>query len=181
MKTLLASALLLACCSTVAAGLWPKEKFTYVVAYCYDYTQDKRGPSIIQKDGRHHSAIISPATVRLSKEQTKVLRGILSREAKEHQGSFDCFWPHHGFVFYDEKWRPQAHISICLTCSTFSAKPEGVELLLDMAALRKFIEKLELPLFKFSNPREGSEYTQLFERTELSEQGEEADAETAHP
>ena len=83
MKTLLVAISLLACCSTVRAELWPKKEFTYVVAYCYDYTQDKRGYSIIRKDGLHHSGIVSAATVRLSEEETKELRQILSKEAKE--------------------------------------------------------------------------------------------------
>ena len=109
----------------------------------------------------------------LSNDEIAKLRDILSKRAEKEENQAnqsDCFWPHHAFVFYDEKWQPKAHISICLTCGTFQGKPEGVEFWLDVAELQKFIKKLKLPVFKYSSPREKSQYTRLFEKIEGSKQ-----------
>ena len=152
----------------IAAEQWPPVKFAHVVAYCYDYKQDDEDRLIVQKDGRHHPGIISPATVRLSEDQVAELRKVLSEKAKKYGGSADCFWPHHAFVFYDEKWTPVAHMSVCFTCGTFKASSKGVHRYFDMARLQKFVETLKVPVFKVKSPSEKGEYTKLFERLEGS-------------
>lgn len=170
MKTLLYATILFLTATSVKAGdLWPQDKFAYVVAYCYDHSQDKRGTSIIQKDGTHHKGIISAVTLRLSPDQDKKLRRLLLVPPKTHPGSADCFLPHHAFVFYDSDWNPKAHISICFLCGTFKAQPKNSQPNLDLVGLQKLVEELGIPVYRGAGA--AIKYTKLFQRLEHSEQG----------
>ena len=168
MKTLLTIVLLLAAAFPVAAGdFCPQNNFTYVVAYCYDYSKDKRGAQIVQKDGTHHTGIISATTVRLSTDQGKKLQRLLLVPPKEHPGTADCFMPHHAFVFYDESWNPKAHISVCFLCGNFEAQPENISRTLDLRGLQRFSNELGLPVFRGRDAP--TKYAELYRRLEHSE------------
>jgi len=169
MKTILGAVLMLAAALPVVAGdLWPQNKFSFVVAYCYDYSQDKRGAQIVQKDGTHHTGIISAATVRLSADQDKKLRRLLLVPPRKHPGTADCFLPHHAFVFYDADWNPKAHISLCFLCGNFKAHPKNIPRNLDMVGLREFAKELGLPAYQGAGVP--AKYTALFQKLEHSEQ-----------
>lgn len=152
-----------------AGDLWPQNEFAHVVAYCYEYSQDERGSSIVQKDGTHHRGIISAVTLRLSPEQDKKLRRLLLVPPKKHPGSADCFLPHHAFVFYDAEWNPKAHISICFLCGNFTAHPKNIPRNLDLIGLRKLVRELGLPVYEAAGAR--AKYAKLYRKLEHSESG----------
>lgn len=163
MRTLL----ILLFCAAAHAGekvkLWPAEAFTRVEAYCYDYTQDKRGASITFPDGTLHCGVITSKTVKLDEAQILKLRKLLTEDSKEEFGESDCYDPHHAFVFYDEDGKVTASFDICFLCAGYHARPEGVARNADLDALESFCSELGLPMFK-----ETDEYTKLF----LREQGD---------
>lgn len=154
-------------CTAAHAGekvkLWPAEAFTRVEAYCYDYTQDKRGTSITFPDGSLNRGVITSKAVKLDEAQILKLRNLLTEESKKEFGKADCYEPHHAFVFYDEDGKLTASFDICFRCAGYHARPEGVARNVDLDDLEAFCGELGLPVFK-----ESAEYTKLF----LKEQGD---------
>ena len=136
---------------------WPDVPYTYVVAYCYDFTQDKRGSSITFPDGSLHAGIINATTLRLSEEQTKSLVKIINEDSKYERGEVDCYDPHHAFVFYDANWKVVAYIEICFLCEDYKFSPAGASKLIDLQALEIFCRQIDLPWYEKSE-----DYTKLY-------------------
>jgi hypothetical protein len=124
---------------------WPDVPYTHVVAYCYDFTQDKRGTSITFPDGSLHAGIINATTLRLSEEQTKGLVNIINKDSKYQRGEVECYDPHHASVFYDANWKVVAYIEICFLCEDYIFKPAGASKFIDLEALEKFCKQIGLP------------------------------------
>lgn len=156
MKTLL---LLLTLTALQAKDSWPPKPFTHVVAYCYDYTKDPRGVSIIFKDGTHHAGIIAPYTRRLNDGQTKRLLKLLNTQVDYPYGDVDCYDPHHAFVFYDAQWTPVAWIDICFECEDYHPIPKLTIDEANLPALMKFVKDMKLPYFE-----KEKDYLELFEK-----------------
>ncbi len=130
---------------------WPGVEFAHVAAYCYDYTRDERGFSIVFKDRTLHKGIIQATTVRLSPPQIETLRTLVATESDE-DGEVECYDPHHAFVFYDRDWKPVAWIDICFSCDDWSAVPgEGVAEIIDLQKLKGFCREIGLPVFEDEN------------------------------
>ncbi|MFC7339073.1 hypothetical protein ACFQY0_17905 [Haloferula chungangensis] len=127
---------------------WPAKPYAHVVAYCYDFTKDPRGTSIIFKDGTHHAGIIAPFTLLLDAKQRSKLDTLLNTPFKGVPGDVDCYDPHHAFVFYDAKWKPIAWIDICFLCDNFSAVPNLPNAPIDLPRLERFVRELSLPFFE---------------------------------
>ncbi len=162
MKKILTLLLVICFTNALSAGdLWPQNKYAHVVAYCYDYRQDKENSLIVDDTGTHHKGIISSLSTKLSAEQTSKLRKLLVTAPQEDQGEADCYMPHHAFVFYDKDWSVKAHISICFGCGNFRAFPENIPAKLDLVKLREFTKSLSLPVY-----RKPKSYTALFYRLE---------------
>lgn len=137
--------------------LWPPKPFVHVVAYCYDFSADTRGSSIVFPDGSLHRGIIRATTVRLVPTQVVSLQTLLSTDSNEGLGEVECYDPHHGFVFYDADWKVVASIDVCFMCENYVARPEGVTENMGLRALWKFCREVGLPTFK-----ESSDYCELY-------------------
>lgn len=129
-----------------------------VRAYVYDYTQEKK--SHITIDGRLHKGVINKAGVKLSPNQLKRLIKAIAKQPlpKKILPLADCYWPHHGFVFFDETGQILAHAEVCLQCN----RHRGYKILelsyyWDLKDIRKLIGELKLPIFE-----DDKKYTQLF-------------------
>lgn len=155
--------LILLFCAAAHAGekrkLWPAEAFARVEAYCYDYTQDRRGTSITFPDGTLHRGVIVSRTVKLDDAQILKLRKLLTEESEEEFGEVDCYDPHHAFVFYDVEGKVMASVDICFLCEDHMARPKGTAKNADLIALEKFCRDLGLPMLE--NP---AAYTKLFKK-----------------
>jgi hypothetical protein len=129
-----------------------------VRAYVYDYTQEKK--SHITIDGRLHNGVINKAGIKLSPDQLKRLLKAIAKQPlpKKILPLPDCYWPHHGFVFFDKMGKILAHAEVCLQCS----RHRGYKILelsyyWDLKDIRKLIGELKLPIFE-----DDKKYTQLF-------------------
>ncbi|RAV97700.1 hypothetical protein DQQ10_27055 [Pseudochryseolinea flava] len=84
--------------------------------------------------------------ISLTANQEKKLFEILNKvEADVEYAITDCFYPRHGFVFWDSVGRPSAHISICFECNKLQAQPELDKF--DLAELKIFCREIGLPVF----------------------------------
>jgi len=142
---------------------WPAVEFTHVVAFCYDFSKDARGASIVFPDKSLHRGIIKSTTTRLNPKQTTALREILSTDWKGELGDVDCYDPHHAFVFYDAQWQPVAWIDICFLCEGFVFHPKGVQEKIDLDALQKLVIEIGLPHYEDSQA-----YTKLYQQEQPS-------------
>jgi hypothetical protein len=129
-----------------------------VRAYVYDYTQEKK--SHITIDGRLHKGVINKGGVKLSPDQKERLNKAIAKQPlpKKIQPLADCYWPHHGFVFYDKEGKILAHAEVCLQCN----RHRGYKILelspyWDLREISKLIKELKLPILKGNE-----EYTRLF-------------------
>jgi hypothetical protein len=61
--------------------------------------------------------------VLLSKQQTDSLLSILNDSLSYGKIHSRCFTPGIGYVFYDHRDHPVAHLTVCLACGNISAHP----------------------------------------------------------
>ena len=129
-----------------------------VRAYVYDYTQEEK--SHITIEGRLHKGVINKAGVKLSADQKERLIKAIAKQPLPNKipPLADCYWPHHGFVFYDKEGGVLAHAEVCLQCN----RHRGYKILelspyWNLKEVGKLITELKLPILKGDE-----EYTQLF-------------------
>ena len=158
---LVMSGMLLAQSGLCAQDLKP-EGYTCVVGYTYDFTQDRSGRGIIQKDGSIHDGVIRATTIRLDQREVLALLKLLKERQPPGEGEaefeeMECHDPHHAFVFYDDGWKPVAWINICFLCFNTSTNTRGAHSLIDLEPLERFCKNLGMPVFQ-----DASEYTKLY-------------------
>ncbi len=135
---------------------WPK-KAVRIVAVTYDYTQDRRSPSVVVRDRLHKGVFLISS--KLTKEQTKMLYSSITGQHTPWK-PFMCFMPHHGFVFYDETDKIVGSMSLCFQCRAYRAWPQGeLSRHWDLDALKKLLLELKMPFHKNDNA-----YTAAFDR-----------------
>ena len=163
MKPIYALLALFACVDISPAIQLSDPAIHEIRAYVYDYTQEER--SHITIDGRLHKGVINRAGVKLSHNQRKRLIEAIAKQPlpKRIQPLADCYWPHHGFVFYDRAGQILAHAEVCLQCN----RHRGYKILelsyyWDLRDIGKLIGELKLPIFKGDK-----KYTQLFLKVDL--------------
>jgi hypothetical protein len=84
--------------------------------------------------------------IELNSNQEKRLVDILSKVDPPGQYTVaDCFYPRHGFVFWDSLNRPTAFISICFECNKIEATPKLNKV--DLSELEVFCREIGLPVF----------------------------------
>jgi hypothetical protein len=97
----------------------------------------------------------------LTAKQEKTLLKILNKaNAEGDTSAADCFYPRHGFVFWDSVGRPSAHVSICFECNRLQAQPELHNF--DLTELETFCREIGLPVF--DNPLEHKKYFDSLDR-----------------
>ena len=151
--------LLIFFCSSLSHAIELSDSAIHEVrAYVYDYTQEKK--SHITIDGRLHKGVINKAGVKLSPNQLKRLIKAIAKQPlpKNILPLADCYWPHHGFVFFDETGQILAHAEVCLQCNQHRGyKILELSYYWDLKDIRKLIGELKLPIFE-----DDKKYTQLF-------------------
>lgn len=84
----------------------------------------------------------------LTSTQVKKLESAVTGSHPEVFGAM-CFYPHHGFVFFDKNGTIVGSIDICFKCSNYQGNPEGFALHWDLLAIAELVHELGVPL---SNP-----------------------------
>jgi hypothetical protein len=135
---------------------WPPKDVDFIVAYCYDFTQDPRGGSPVFPDGSLHKGIIQSATVRLNQQQQERLFKTITSTI-EFEDSEDCHYPHHAFVFYDASRKPVGWISVCLECGNYYFSSKNAPEYVPMREFSALCADLKMPRFY-----ESDDYTKLF-------------------
>lgn len=155
MKTLLVL-LLVALSSVLARGGWLPRDIHEVRAYVYDYTHEKDQVTLLKRD-RLHKGVINAGGAKLSAEQVERLKNAIRSNKALVPGAF-CYYPHHGFVFYDKAGKAMGHIELCFQCRNADFSPKGLpEREWNWAELRKLLEELKIPILQ-----KDEEYTKLF-------------------
>lgn len=131
---------------------WPRVEFSSARAYLYNLdegqiTDDGSGQHglIVGDDGQLDSSVVNPEGSRLSGAQVERLSRAILTGPPEMVSAF-CFTPRHAFVFYDDKGRPVAWLSVCFECNRLMASeahPDSI----DMPGLRALCVELGLPVF----------------------------------
>lgn len=117
----------------------------HVVAVVYVPEAGGRRDPVI--DGKLHPNVVGKFTKRLSKEQAGRLEGFVTG-VHAGGGAAGCFYPHHGFIYYDKEGEVLGYLGICFGCGTFAAKPgDGLSELWDLNGIKKLAEELGLPVF----------------------------------
>ena len=143
--------------SSFASGGWLPREIAEVRAFVYDYTQEE-GNSDLLKGGRLHSGVINKGGAALDKKQVKRLKDALRSTKPREPGAF-CYFPHHGFVFYDADGKAMGHIELCFQCGNVKNSPAGLpERQWDWKAIEAILRELDLPILK-----KDADYTALFE------------------
>ncbi len=142
---------------------WPPVEYAHVVAYCYDYSRDPRGSTIVFKDGSHHRGIIVPFTRNLLESKHAKLETLLNPKEEMPNEEVECYDPHHALVFYDKDWKPVASIDLCFACADFRARPAHPAKELDWRAIEAFLNALGMPT------GEQVDFTRLFEQHQGAE------------
>ena len=159
--------LALFCCAGMTLAIELSDPAIHEVrAYVYDYTQEKK--SHITINGRLHKGVINKAGFKLSPDQIKRLTKAIAKQPVPERilPLADCYWPHHGFVFYDKEGQILAHAEVCLQCK----RHRGYNILelsfyWNLRDIKKLIGELKLPIFK------GDEkYTQLYLKANVKKQ-----------
>ncbi len=144
--------LLIGSMSVVAAN-WPPP-FTEVRGYSYNRIKPPSAPDNtgrvrisygLFEDGKIGPTVINKAGARLTPNQVHRLLSAVTGEHPSHLHA-RCFYPHHGFVFYDAAMKPVAWIEVCFECGNTESWPEGRKVKEDdMRALLALCKELRLP------------------------------------
>lgn len=100
------------------SSTWPNVKYSYAMVYLYNIDGELHGKHQILKDGKLDKTVQGEGK-KLSNEQLEKLDGIFSSGAAIDEllnGLSGCYIPRHGIVYYDEKNKPVASMSICFEC-----------------------------------------------------------------
>jgi len=166
MKQTVAILLLIASSLSAQAGWLPRE-IHEVRAYVYDYTQEE-GNEALLKDGKIHAGVINAGGAKLSAMQVERLKNALRSRQERVPGAF-CYYPHHGFVFYDKDGKAMGHIELCFQCGNVASSPGGLpETEWNWKEIRRLLEELEIPILK-----KNEDYTKLYreEKTKREQAG----------
>ena len=133
------------------SATWPDVEYAEVRGYLYfpggDQT-DEAAEEEILKDGKLHPAVVNKEGAKLSPEQVKRLLDAV-RPSKISRTGVGCYFPHHGFVFYDQAGKSVAELSPCFLCGVGRAEPGNKSLTTwRFEDLAKLATELKLPVFK---------------------------------
>jgi hypothetical protein len=126
------------------ATSWPGVSYSYVKAYCYDYTD---GPVSFMTNGQMHPAVMDPNGVQLTSSQVqRLLKAATISQPKGRRTP--CYAPHHAFVFYNAAGKSVAVFEMCFGCNSQQFYPAGGPEYVDREALWQLTGELGLPLGK---------------------------------
>src|SRR5688572_29171625 len=94
---------------------WPGVKYSYAKVYLYNVNGDLRGNHQILKEGKLDKTVQGEGK-KLSDEQASKLEKIFASGPAIDElvvGLSGCYIPRHAIVYYDEKDKPVASMSIC--------------------------------------------------------------------
>jgi hypothetical protein len=97
---------------------WPRVKYSYAMVYLYNVDGNLKGMHEIIKDDQLNKTVEGEGK-KLSTEQLGKLEAIFSAGAPIDElviGLSGCYIPRHAIVYYDEKDKPVASMSICFEC-----------------------------------------------------------------
>lgn len=97
---------------------WPNVKYSYALVYLYNIDGNLNGKHQIIKDGKLDNTVQGEGK-KLTNEQLNKLDEIFSSGAAIDElvnGLSGCYIPRHAIVYYDEKDKPVASMSICFEC-----------------------------------------------------------------
>jgi|GEM_PF-1955761 len=104
---------------SVGADQFPYQPFAKVVAYAL-----KGDPEPVMEGTNLTGNVHQDLKVLLSKQQTVALLATLN-DSSSYMGIHSrCFTPGIGYVFYDPRDHPVAHLTVCLACGNLRAEPE---------------------------------------------------------
>ena len=130
---------------------WQVVEYAVVRGYLYFPGGDEiteAAEEEILRDGKLHPAVMNKEGVKLSPEQVKRLLDAV-RPSKTSRKGVGCYFPHHGFVFYDQAGKPVAELSPCFLCGVGRAEPGNKSLTTwRFEELAKLVTELKLPVFK---------------------------------
>ena len=139
--------LLLAGCGQAAPDDWHVKGVAEVRAYYFNWEQmDAMSPPVVEEPNRLNATAQPDGGVLLSKAQEQTLREAVYVEQDEREWAAACYYPHHGFVLYDDGGDIVGHLSVCFLCSNHSGGPEGFADRWDLGAIRQLVTELGLPL-----------------------------------
>lgn len=127
--------------SVLAEEKWPVAEYEEVRAFLFDYTKETN--RTVVADGKLHAGVANPEGAKLDKTQTarllKALRG-------GPGGGMKYYRPWNGFVFFDKKGKPVAHVTLCLVSKMGVAIPGGPSSgEWDFEEMRKLLQELKVP------------------------------------
>lgn len=100
------------------SSTWPNVKYSYAKLYLYNIDGQLNGKHQILKEGKLDKTVQGEGK-KLSEQQLDKLDRIFSSGAAIDEllnGLSGCYIPRHAIVYYDEKDKPVASMSICFEC-----------------------------------------------------------------
>jgi hypothetical protein len=95
---------------------WPAVKYRYAKAYLYNLDGSLAGNHKIIKDGALDTTVTDTGKF-LHKEHLDVLKKLFTENLYIlSNGLSNCYIPHHAIVYYDDKNKPIASLSVCFMC-----------------------------------------------------------------
>jgi hypothetical protein len=122
---------------------WPRVPFHEVRAYFYSQKGNTQDSIVIS--GQLHPTVENPEGALLDLSQVELLLDALLLP-HPHLPIMRCYFPRHGFVFWDSEGTPVAHASLCFECFIYRLEAGVDGLSLDWLALAELVESLGLPL-----------------------------------
>ncbi|MFM8743817.1 MAG: hypothetical protein ACKODM_10910 [Cytophagales bacterium] len=122
-------------------------KYSMEKAYLYGLS-DVEGAGDILEKGHLNKTVVDTIGVTLTGAQVKKIVTVATgNNDAEVDEQAECFLPHHGVVFYDEKNRPLASVTICFDCRRMKFHPKIVDPEKGITILKEVILELGLPVF----------------------------------
>jgi hypothetical protein len=139
-----------------ACANWLPREIHEVRAYVYDCSQEENNVTLLSQ-GRLHKGVINESGARLSVEQVERLKNAL-RSSEKRGPSALCYFPHHGFIFFDKEGNAMGHIELCFKCGNVRSSPEGLpDVQWNWKEIREILGELKIPILE---SMEG--YTKLY-------------------
>ena len=131
---------------SLAAGStnWPPAGYTEIRAYLYNLDGVEGAP--IFENGKLSRSVVSSNGVVLGKRERERLLHAVTGSHRSY-GIAKCYDPRHAFVFYDAAQKPVGFIEICFECAQYQTSARRTLGALDLVALRRLFQELELPVF----------------------------------
>ena len=134
------------------------QKAHAVNLYLYVPIYNERAPIIQFGSNEFTEVVIDSFTRRLSFEEKRALDSVITNSNPDNEIIMaDCYWPHHGIVFYDKEDNIIGHLSICFSCGGYDVSQDGLYInYLDLDGIRAIFKKKGIP-----TPRNGDFYMHL--------------------